>query len=196
MRNDQELVAAARSGDGDAFGELVDRYHPRLIRLARTCTSSPEVAEEVAQETWIAVLRGLDGFAGRSTFRTWLFTICMNRARSIAGREHRHVSDELDERAVDPRRFNSSGQWSQPPGDWSDAVDERMVAAELAPHLLAALELLPDGQRQVVTLRDVEGLTSSDVCEVLAISAANQRVLLHRGRSRLRSMVERRLGDG
>lgn len=190
------MVGAAHGGDGDAFGELVDRYHPRLIRLSRTCTSSHEVAEEITQETWIAVLRGLDGFEGRSAFRTWLFTICMNRARSIAGREHRHRSDELDERAVDPRRFTSSGQWSQPPGDWSDAVDDRLVAAELAPHLLAALELLPEGQRQVVTLRDVEGLTGSEVCGVLAISEANQRVLLHRGRSRLRAMVERRLGDG
>ncbi len=196
VRSDEELTGLLRHGDEDAFTELVDRYHLRIVGLAQSVVGSRETAEDVAQDTWVAVLRGVNEFEGRSALRTWLFRVCINRARSAAGREHRYVAGDTAERAVDPRRFDASGQWASPLDDWTEAIDSRMVAATLAVHVREAIEDLPDVQRQVVTLRDVEGLSSDEVCEVLSISAGNERVLLHRGRSRLRALFEIQLRGG
>jgi RNA polymerase sigma-70 factor (ECF subfamily) len=190
MPTDEDLIQQLRGGDETAFGALVDRYHGRLVGLARTVVGSAPLAEEAAQETWIAVLRGAERFEGRSAARTWLFRICVNRARTIGRREGRSTPVDTNEPAVDPSRFSSTGQWSAPPEDWTASVDERLVAAELAGHVMDAIELLPDTQKQVVTLRDVDGLSSHEVCDVLSISAANERVLLHRGRSRVRARLE------
>jgi RNA polymerase sigma-70 factor, ECF subfamily len=196
MPTDEDLMQQLRGGDEVAFGALVDRYHGRLVGLARSVVGSAPLAEEAAQETWIAVLRGAERFEGRSAARTWLFRICVNRARSIGRREGRTTPVDTSEPAVDPSRFSSTGQWSEPPEDWTAAVDERVVAAELAGPVREAIDLLPDAQKQVVTLRDVEGLSSHEVCEVLSISAANERVLLHRGRSRVRARLEMRMKGG
>jgi RNA polymerase sigma-70 factor (ECF subfamily) len=193
MATDEDLIEGVRDGDERAFGALVDRYHLRLVGLARSVVGSQPLAEEAAQETWIAVLRGAERFEGRSAARTWLFRICANRARSIGRREGRTTPVDTSEPAVDPSRFSSTGQWAVPPEDWTASADERLVAAELAGYAKDAIDLLPVAQKQVVTLRDVEGLSSHEVCEVLSISAANERVLLHRGRSRVRARLEARM---
>lgn len=195
VRTDEELLRLVCTGDEEAFGELVGRYHSRIVGLARTVVVRRELAEEVAQETWIAVMRGAGQFQGRSTFRTWLFQICVNRARTTAGRELRIMPVDTDSPTVDPSRFTSTGHWSAPPGDWSTSVDDRVVAAELAAEAREAVDRLPEIQRQVVTLRDIEGLTSTEVCQVLSLTAANERVLLHRGRSRVRAALERVRGE-
>jgi RNA polymerase sigma-70 factor (ECF subfamily) len=188
--DDAALLEQLRAGEEKAFVVLVKRYHNRLTRLALTFVPSPEMAEDVAQETWLAVFRGVGRFEGRSSLRTWLFQICANRARSLAEREQRIASVGEPELAVDPGRFGSEGGWSCPPQHWADAVDDRLDAGELVVHVLRAIEELPEAQRQVVTLRDIEGLTSLKVCEVLSLSAPNQRVLLHRGRSRIRRTLD------
>lgn len=195
MRTDEELLALVCAGDDSAFGELVGRYHARIVGLARTVVVRHELAEEVAQDTWIAVIRGASGFQGRSTVRSWLFQICVNRARTTAGREFRTTPVDTDSPTVDPSRFTSTGQWSSPPGDWSTSVDDRVVAAQLAAEAREVVATLPELQRQVVTLRDIEGLTSTEVCQVLSLTAANERVLLHRGRSRVRAVLERARGE-
>ncbi len=174
--------------------ELVGRYQASLLGLARTYVSSPAVAEEVTQDTWLAVLRGLDRFAGRSTFRTWLMQILVNRARSTGVREHRTVPVGDAGPAVDAARFDASGAWMSPPQHWVEDSDERLSAQVLAAPIRAALNELPARQCEVVLLRDVDGLSAREVCEVLDISEANQRVLLHRGRSRLRERIESELG--
>ena len=186
---DAVLLEQLRAGDEKAFVELVRRYHRRLTSLALTFVPSPEMAEDVAQETWLAVFRGVGRFEGRSSLRTWLFQICANRARSVAAREQRLASrrSELD---IDPDRSGSGAGWSSPSQHWADAVDDRLEAGELAAHVRRAIEELPQLQRQVVTLRDIEGLPSVQVCEVLSLSEPNQRVLLHRGRSRIRRTLE------
>jgi RNA polymerase sigma-70 factor, ECF subfamily len=194
--DDEGLIDRLRAGDHDAFGDLVDRYHSRIIRLARSFVDSRAVAEEVAQDTWLAVMRGVDRFEGRSSFRTWLFQICVNRARSTA--KHEHYAETADRRAptVDPDRFGSGGQWSLPPTHWTEAVEDRMEAVALMPWVKRAIEELPHGQRQVVTLRDSEGLSSTEVCQLLSISEGNQRILLHRGRARIRAALEDALRGG
>jgi RNA polymerase sigma-70 factor (ECF subfamily) len=184
-----------RAGEEQAFAEVVCRYHGSLLRLARTCVNSREVAEEVAQDTWLGVLRGLDGFAQRSTFRTWLLSILFNRARSTGVRENRSVAIGAPGPAVEAARFDSSGTWLSPPQHWVEDSDDRLFAETLSAPLRTALEELPARQRQVVLLRDVEGLSGNEACELLDISAANQRVLLHRGRSRLRRAIEAQLAS-
>lgn len=176
--------------------ELVSRYHASLLRLARIYVASSAVAEEVAQDTWLAVLRGLDSFAERSTFKTWLLQIAVNRARSTGVREHRSVSIGDAGPAVDASRFDFSGAWMSPPQHWVEDSDDRLSADALAAVIGAALNNLPQRQREVVLLRDVDGLSGREVCEVLEISEANQRVLLHRSRSRLRQAIEADLGGG
>lgn len=188
--DDGELVARLRAGDEQAFVLLVARHHSAMLRLARTFVPSTAVAEEVVQDTWVGVVRGIDRFAGRSTFKTWLLTILVNRARSTGVREHRSVAIGDDGPAVERSRFNSAGAWMSPPQHWIEDSDERILAEELTSHIQSALDGLPARQREVVTLRDVEGLTSHEVCEVLDISEGNQRVLLHRGRSHLRGALE------
>lgn len=191
---DAELVARLRAGEEQAFVLLCARHHAAMLRLARAHVSSAAVAEEVVQDTWLGVLRGLDEFAGRSSFRTWLMTILVNRAKSTGVREQRSVAVGDAGPAVDSSRFDSSGAWMAPPEHWIENSDERLLAESLADELRAALDGLPSRQREVVLLRDVDGLTSREVCEVLDISEGNQRVLLHRGRSRLRQALESEVG--
>ncbi len=192
MDADAELVDRLRAGDEAAFATLVQRYHPPLLRLAQSTVGSRAVAEEAVQDTWLAVVRGVDRFEGRSSLKTWLFHILVNRARSAGGREARSggFHDELD--AAGP--FDASGRWAEPPEVWADRVDDRIVARHLADRVTDLLEQLPDAQRQVVLLRDVEGLPAKDVAALLGVTDVHQRVLLHRGRARLRALLEAEVG--
>jgi RNA polymerase sigma-70 factor, ECF subfamily len=165
-----------------------------MLRLAAGYVPSQAVAEEVVQDTWLAVLRGVSRFEGRSSVRTWLFRILVNRARTAGERERRATSVPDPAAAVDPARFDPSGSWSLPPEHWVDLVDDRLIAQQMANRVRSAIMELPAQQREVVTLRDVEGLTSGEVCDVLDLTEANQRVLLHRGRSRLRQVLESEFG--
>jgi len=149
------------------------------------------IAEEVCQETWLAVVRGVARFEGRSSFKTWLFRILLNRARAGARKEARAGRPEDDV----AERFDASGAWASPPVPWSDRVDERLVAHDLARRVHDLLPELPEQQRQVVVLRDVEGLPAEEVASLLGISDANQRVLLHRGRARLRASLSAEMGN-
>jgi RNA polymerase sigma-70 factor, ECF subfamily len=197
---DAQLITALRAGDERAFVTLVHLHHDAMLRLASSFVPNGAVAEEVVQDTWVGVLRGIDGFEGRSSFRTWLFRILVNRARTAGARERRTiavgdsgaVSDT--EAAVAASRFDSGGAWVSPPEHWIEEAEDRIDAGKLAGFLRTAIEDLPDRQRQVVTLRDIEGLTSEEVCSVLEITESNQRVLLHRGRSRLRQAIETGFG--
>lgn len=189
-----ELVGRLRAGDEQAFVTLVGRYHGSMLRLACTFVSSAAVAEEVVQDTWLGVVRGIGRFEGRSSLKTWLFRILVNRARTTGVRESRSVAIAEAEPAVDASRFDQTGHWASPPEHWVQDADDRLHAAMLADRIRLALVDLPARQRQVVTLRDVEELSSEEVCSVLEISEANQRVLLHRGRSRLRQALESEFG--
>jgi RNA polymerase sigma-70 factor (ECF subfamily) len=207
LAGDAALVAALRAGDERAFHGIVRRYHTALVRLARASVASDAIAEEVAQDTWLAVINGIGCFEGRSSLKTWIFRILINRARSRGAREHRVVPMSSvgagvaggAELAVDPDRFVPDGQrwaghWCDPPAPWSDVPAERMVANETLFAVARAIGQLPTQQREVVTLRDIEGWTAAEVCALLELSEANQRVLLHRGRSRVRSALECHLG--
>lgn len=185
-----ELLARLRAGDGDAFAVLVDRHHAGMVRLAMTRVRSRAVAEEVAQDAWLGVLRGLDGFEGRSSFQTWLYRIVVNRAISAGLHERRHVPVEVSEFEDNNGRFAQDGHWVTPPVHWSDEVLERITAPEVAARIRQLIDQLPRAQRQVVTLRDVEGLSSDEVCEILRITEGNQRVRLHRARTRIRTLLE------
>ncbi len=184
--SDVDLLARIRAGDEVAFAEVVSRYHPRLTRLAGTFVGGRDLVDDIAQETWLAVLRGVDRFEGRSSFKTWLFQICANRARSIAVREDRIVPVEDVSRVADHPLFAADGSWESPPEPWAAAALDQ---AELVAAVQAAILELPTTQRQVITLRDVEGLSAGEVCEVLMLTAGNQRVLLHRARLRVRTML-------
>ena len=190
MEADGELLLRLRSGDERAFVSLVERYQEQMLRLATSFVPSQAVAEEVVQDTWLAVLRGLDDFEGRSSLKTWLFRILVNQARTTGTKEHRSVPVPDPEPAVDPARFDAAGGWADPPEHWVEAAEGRLAAGKLADRLRALMDELPARQREVVLLRDVEELSSEEVCSVLAISDGNQRVLLHRGRSRLRQLFE------
>jgi RNA polymerase sigma-70 factor (ECF subfamily) len=203
---DAALVAALRAGDEAAFRGLVLRHHVALVRLARASVSSHAVAEEVAQETWLAVIQGIGGFEGRSSLKSWIFAILVNRARSRAVREKRIVpmsslgGERDDGPAVDADRFVADGQrwgghWCSPPVPWQQPAD-RLIAKETLGVVADAIQRLPARQRAVVSLRDVEGWTAEEVCELLELSEGNQRVLLHRGRSRVRTALEDHLGGG
>jgi RNA polymerase sigma-70 factor (ECF subfamily) len=191
---DGELLARLRAGEEQAFVTLVARHHTAMLRLAGSYVRSPAIAEEVVQDTWIGVLRGLDSFAGRSTFRTWLFRILVNRATSTGVREHRSVAVADIGPVVDRSRFDASGAWMSPPQHWVEDSEERMLAQGLTGQIQQALDALPARQREVVVLRDVDGLSGQEVCDALEISEANQRVLLHRGRSHLRQALEDEMG--
>ncbi|MFZ5787127.1 MAG: RNA polymerase sigma factor [Acidobacteriota bacterium] len=196
MSTDDTTIARLRAGDEGAFRELLARHHANLVRFARTFVSSPATAEEVAQETWLAVLQGLEGFEGRSSLKSWIYSILANRARTRAVRDGRLVlfsemSGDEDEPAVDPARFDAAGHWHLPPRPWDDLTPERLAAStQIRERLTAALEALPEAQRAVVMLRDIEGCSSEEACNVLGVSETNQRVLLHRARSRLRRALE------
>jgi len=192
VTDDAELVVLMQKGDEEAFAQLVERYHTRLVRLASSVVANRHVAEEVVQDTWLAVLRGIDSFEGRSSPWTWLYRICVNRARTAVGKEHRSWPFDPQELGSDDGPFTADGAWVDRVEPWSD-VTERMDADALTVHVKSAIESLPPGQRIVVTLRDVEGRSSGEVCEALSITEGNQRVLLHRARSRIRVMVDHRL---
>jgi RNA polymerase sigma-70 factor, ECF subfamily len=196
MEPDAEMLGRLRAGDEQAFVALVERYNGSMLRLASSFVPSQAVAEEVVQETWLALLRGLVAFEGRSSLKTWLFSILVNRARSAGVRESRTVPVADAGPVVDASRFGPSGAWSVPPEHWIEEAESRVDAAKLAGLLRPAIDGLPARQREVVLLRDVEGLTSAEVCTVLSISEANQRVLLHRGRGKLRQVLETELGGG
>lgn len=191
---DAELVTRLRSGDEDAFRYLVDRYHCSLLRLAQTMVPTRAVAEEVVQDTWLGLVRGIQRFEGRSSLRTWLFHVLVNRARTTGTRERRPSMGVSAGPAVDHARFRPDGEWADPPVPWPEEVDDRLVAAQLAERVRRRLDELPEMQRQVVILRDVEGMGAEDVCDLLGLTEGNQRVLLHRGRSRLRGMLELEMG--
>jgi RNA polymerase sigma-70 factor (ECF subfamily) len=188
--DDVDLVERVRAGDEAAFVELVKRYQVRLVRFAEATVGSRAVAEEVCQDTWVAVFRGLERFEGRSSFKTWLFRILVNRARTTA---HREVRAGQPDDAVD-ERFDAQGAWVTPPSPWSEQVNDRIVAEHLAARVHELLPCLPDTQRQVVVLRDVEGLSATEVGSLLGIADGNQRVLLHRGRARLRALLSDEMG--
>jgi RNA polymerase sigma-70 factor, ECF subfamily len=191
---DADLLARLRSGDEQAFVILVQRYRDSMLQLAAGYVPSRAVAEEVVQDTWLGVLRGLDGFEERASVRTWLFRILVNRARTAGARERRSTAIGDFEPAVDQSRFDATGHWAEPPERWLEQVEDRLAAEAMAGRVRVAIADLPDRQREVVTLRDIEGLSSEEVCGILEISEGNQRVLLHRGRSRLRQVLESEFG--
>jgi RNA polymerase sigma-70 factor (ECF subfamily) len=205
---DDALVDALRAGDEAAFTTLVERHHASLLRVARVYLRDGHAAEEVVQDTWIVVLTSIDRFESRSSFKTWLFSILANKARTRWSRDRRAVPfsslggddpESAGEPAVDPDRFRPSGRWaghwSVPPRTWAGLPEERLLARETLDVVQQAIEALPPRQRQVIVLRDVEGFPSDEVCAVLDLSEGNQRVLLHRARSHVRAALERHL-DG
>lgn len=191
---DAQLLAQLRAGDERAFMLLVRRYRASMLRLAAAYVPSQAVAEEVVQDAWLGFLRGLDRFEGRSSVRTWLFRILVNRARAAGTTERRSTAVADITATVDAARFDASGSWASPPQPWTDLVDDRLAAEQMTEAVAAAMGDLPDRQRAVVTLRDIEGLSSEEVCSVLEITEGNQRVLLHRGRSRLRQLLASEFG--
>lgn len=199
---DGGLLARLREGDEAAFMELVDRYGGLMLRIALTHVRSRAVAEEVVQEAWLGVLTGLERFEGRSSLKTWILRIVANRARTRGEREQRSVplsalEGGQDEVSVDPRRFRPPddprypGGWAVPPHAWARLPEESLVAAETLEHVRVAIRGLPARQQEVILLRDVEGWDSEEVCAALGLSEGNQRVLLHRARSRVRGELER-----
>jgi RNA polymerase sigma-70 factor, ECF subfamily len=203
--NEQALIAALRDGDEVAFGTLVDTYGASMRRVALTFVRSGAVADEVVQEAWLGVLRGIERFEGRSSVKTWLYRIVANTARTRAVREARSVpfsalelegeAETAAEPAVSPDRFYGPdgrypGGWTSFPTPWSEQPDAALIGSETRDLIAAAIEVLPPGQRIVITLRDVEGWSSEEVCSVLELSETNQRVLLHRARSKVRAALE------
>jgi len=201
---DAALLDRLRAGDEAAFMELVERYGASMLRVARMYVPSQAVAEEVVQETWLGVLTGLERFEGRSSLRTWLFRILVNRARTRGERERRTVpfaslagrEAEGDEPAVGPERFLPAdherwpGHWAAPPERWDESPERSLDSAETLEVARDAIEQLPPMQRLVITMRDVDGWDSEDVRNALDISETNQRVLLHRARSKVRAALE------
>jgi RNA polymerase sigma-70 factor, ECF subfamily len=196
---DEELVARLRAGDDAAFAAVLDAWSPAMLRVARRTVPTPDLAAEVVQDTWLAVLEGLSGFEGRSSLKTWVFRILLNKAQRLGGRESRTVpysslAAEDDGPTVDPSRFQGPnepypGHWREWPAPWPDPEDAAL-AGELRRRAGAALAELPDRQRVVLALRDVEGYDAVEVCSILDITAANQRVLLHRARAHVRRRLE------
>jgi RNA polymerase sigma-70 factor (ECF subfamily) len=201
--SDAESIEALRAGDEAAFVDLIHAHHAVLLRVAMTYVSSRAVAEEVVQETWLGVLKGLDRFERRSSLKTWIFSIAANIARTRAVREGRclpfsslsGIDDERSEHSVDPDRFFSHdhprhpGHWARGPASW-EMPEERLLSGETRDVILAAIEQLPPAQRLVVTLRDIEGWSGEETCRALELTDGNQRVLLHRARSKLRAALE------
>jgi RNA polymerase sigma-70 factor (ECF subfamily) len=189
---DAQLLDKMLGGDQSAFVEIVTRYQSVLVRVARLYVGSDATAEDVAQETWIAVLKGIERFEGRSSFKTWLLRICSNRARSIGVREHRSISLPSDDLAstVDPSRFNEAGMWSDPPVPFTELIDGQLDRVAVLAAVRAAIDALDASGQAVVTLRDVEGLSTAEVADLLGISEGNVRVILHRARAKVRASIE------
>ena len=204
---DEQLVARLKRGDESAFAELISAYSPALLRVAQARVRTRAVAEEVVQETWLAVLHGLDGFKGRSSLKTWIFRILTNIAITRGTRESRSIpfSSLAEREAVEPgdpvdaTRFLPADHdrwphhWALGPTRW-ETPEEGLLSGETRDCILRAVESLPPAQRTVITLRDIEGWPSEEVCEALGVSEGNQRVLLHRARTKVRSAVEEYFG--
>jgi RNA polymerase sigma-70 factor (ECF subfamily) len=206
--DDLRIVEALRSGHEAAFVSLIDRYHASMLRLAMAFVSSQALAEEVVQEAWMGVLQGLNRFEGRSSLKTWIFRILTNCAKTRAQREGRSIpfsslpefNFDLPEPAVDPERFRGPdqqwpGHWVSFPRSWDEMPEERILSRETLARIQEAIDELPPGQREVITLRDIEGWASDETCALLGVSEANQRVLLHRARSRVRRALEKYLEE-
>jgi RNA polymerase sigma-70 factor (ECF subfamily) len=202
---EMQLVEALRGGDERAFEELIRMYQAALVRVAQIYVSSRAVAEEVVQETWLAVLNGIDRFEGRSSLKTWIFRILANRAKTRAEREGRTIPfsalrnpEGVPESAVDADRFLDPeharwpGHWATPPTQWPE---ERLLGQETQRVIDEAIERLPAAQRAVITLRDVQGWSGEEVCNALELTETNQRVLLHRARSKVRRALEEYLSE-
>ena len=199
--DDDRLVDALQAGDERAFQELVDRHHAALVRLAQTFVRDRAVAEEVAQETWLAVLQGIDRFERRSSLKTWIFRILTNRAKTRALRERREIpfsaiAEQDTGPSVDPERFNppdapaAANMWSDPPCRRAADPEAELLSAEQRRVILDTIATLPPAQQAVITMRDIEGFDADDVCNFLDITGTNQRVLLHRARARVRQALE------
>jgi RNA polymerase sigma-70 factor, ECF subfamily len=199
MTEDHALVQRLRDGDESAFAELIDLYGATMLRVAQMYVRDRSTAEEVVQETWLAVLNGIDRFEERSSLKTWLFRILTNRAKTRGERDGRQVpfsslagASEDDEPSVDPDRFLGPdspfpGAWAAPPVPWPQ---DKLLERETLGVIEMAIHDLPEAQRQVILLRDVDGWTPMEVSDVLGITDGNQRVLLHRARSKVRSALE------
>ena len=204
--HDAEIVEALRRGDEEVFGMLVSEYSTQLLRLAQDFVGSRSVAEEVVQDTWLALLDGIDRFESRSSLKTWLFRILVYKAKARGARESRTIpfssfATEGQVRAVPEERFQGAdktwaGHWATPPIAVNSVPEERILAREVRDRIAASLEALPEIQRIVVKLRDVAGWEAPEVCKELGLTDANQRVLLHRGRAKLRAALEQYLGEG
>lgn len=195
---DDDLVKRLRAGDERAFADLVDRYSPSMLVVARTHVASREIAEDVVQDTWLALLKGIDGFEGRSNLRTWLFRVLVNIAKTRGVREKRSTPVDMhvghDHPTVSPNRFQPADaqwpdHWVRFPMPWRDSPENRLLSGEALDLVRRELARLPEQQRIVVSLRDVDGYDSAEVCALLDLTAANQRVLLHRGRARIREAL-------
>jgi RNA polymerase sigma-70 factor (ECF subfamily) len=195
------LVVALRSGDERAFAGLVDRYHTSMVRVARAYVSSKEAAEDVVQDAWLGIVQGLGRFESRSSLKTWMFRVVINRAMTSGARDSRSVpfsSLGPDEPTVDSSRFSDNGRWA---GFWSSRpsasdVPERVLLSQEARAMVdAVLATLPASQRLVITLRDIQGFSAQETCELLGVSEANQRVLLHRARGKIRGALEEYVGS-
>jgi RNA polymerase sigma-70 factor (ECF subfamily) len=202
--DEAELIAALRRGDQAAFAKLVDELSPGLLRLAMQHVPSRAVAEEVVQDTWVGVINGIDRFEGRSSLKTWIYRILLNNARTRGKRERRtlpfsyfrrRAEEGGDEPAVEPERFQGRrgeqpGSWARPPVEWA-APEEKLAMAEARQVMLEAIAALPPRQREVITLRDIQGLSAEEARNALGVKETNQRVLLHRARSKVRAALER-----
>jgi RNA polymerase sigma-70 factor (ECF subfamily) len=203
---DLAMVERLRAGDETTFMMLVERHQAAMLRIARMYVSSRAVAEEVVQEAWLGIIKGLDRFEGRSSLRTWMFRIVSNVAKTRGRREGRSVpfsalaGDEAGS-AIDPSWFESfaersPGGWRAAPDDWRGIPEERLLGDETLQHIGRAIESLPPMQAEVIRLRDVLGWTSEEVRNALDLSETNQRVLLHRARSRVRRELDAYLSEG
>jgi RNA polymerase sigma-70 factor (ECF subfamily) len=204
-----ELIAALRRGDQAAFAKLVDELSPGLLRLAIQHVPSRAVAEEVVQDTWVGVINGIDRFEGRSSLKTWIYRILLNNARTRGKRERRtlpfsyfrrRAEEGGSEPAVEPERFQGRrgeqpGSWARPPVEW-EAPEEKLAMAEARQVMLEAIAALPPRQREVITLRDIQGLSAEEARNALGVKETNQRVLLHRARSKVRAALERYFDTG
>jgi RNA polymerase sigma-70 factor (ECF subfamily) len=198
-----ELITSLRRRDESAFSRLVATHHRSLLRVARLYVGSQAVSEEVVQETWLGVLKGIDRFEGRCSLKTWIFQILINRAKTRGEREGRMIpfsamfdaTSEAGEPAVDPSQFNESdpewpGGWVSRPRDWGSTPEQSLLSQEFRALVQIAIDSLPANQKEVITLRDVHGWTSEEVCNILGVSETNQRVLLHRARSKVRQALD------
>lgn len=196
------LLTLLRQRDETAFTQLVEQYHTSLVRLARLFVQDERVAEELSQETWLAVLQGLDGFEARSSLKTWIFTILTNKAKTRGRRENRSILfsdlEQADsefatvpaERFKDASAGSSADHWAAPPASWAGIPEEIVLSDEILHLVRQTIEMLPENQRAVITLRDMEECSVQEICNILGISETNQRVLLHRARARVREALE------